>query len=352
MALSCTPGRCARSRSNGSVRGSRHAHRGNRRSILRVETANRRRCGTASHAGFDAETARRSLPATRRLRYGASGTATGALQPRGHRRPGLAPRIECVPGGARRRLGSPRARRRRLRRAPRAHSCGSAPPETVSSSVPCTKQRRHARRTAHHGVAGRVALGQNLGGPSHQRRDGPTAPETVSAGEITHAGLRDDPRQAHSRLAVELAGGARRATPLLATSGPQREVPTGRMPEDAAPCRDRAGASTSARWSIAAATSTNVIGQPPPPPSRSAHSMFRHRPAAPGQVPGETAHHDLAVARAPGAPVDDDHHGVWPAAARKVQIGALRAVAAVAVRAPWLEQVADQAGNGRSERES
>jgi len=67
-------------------------------------------------------------------------------------------------------------------------------------------------------------------------------------------------------------------------------------------------------------------------------------PATGEEIAGKRAHHDPAVALAPRAAVDQDHHRVGAGARRQVQIPALRAVGTIAVGEPAREEeVTDQA---------
>ena len=66
-------------------------------------------------------------------------------------------------------------------------------------------------------------------------------------------------------------------------------------------------------------------------------------PATTDEVAGECSHDRLAVALAPGATVDEDHHLMGTGPQGKAQLGALRAIRPVAVNLPASEKITDQA---------
>jgi len=76
--------------------------------------------------------------------------------------------------------------------------------------------------------------------------------------------------------------------------------------------------------SMAAATSSNVVGQPPPLPTRR-YSMFHAAQPRSGQIfRAERARPPSAIPRrAPEAAVDDDHHAGLSFSVRQVQLGVL-----------------------------
>src|SRR6185437_2623810 len=119
-----------------------------------------------------------------------------------------------------------------------------------------------------HRVGDRVALGQLLGTATHQALDGALGDSVVAVGQVADAGLGDDSPQANRRWVPPGAPGGSLARPAAhSASWPPAEWP--RMLT-----RSRSiGASIVARWSIAVATSSKVVGQPPPSPTRR-YSMF------------------------------------------------------------------------------
>ena len=153
--------------------------------------------------------------------------------PRGDpRRPtprrGSRSRCSSGPGRCRRRRRGSGAGGRRAAAAPAARPAASAPARR-RPGAPAARRRRRRR--------GRAA----------------------TVGDVAHPGLGDGPPPAPAarRRAPRRAGGPRPRAP-----GARR--PSGRRAETR---RRSSGASSSARWSIPAATSSNVVGQPPPLPS-------------------------------------------------------------------------------------
>ena len=88
----------------------------------------------------------------------------------------------------------------------------------------------------------------------------------------------------------------------------------------------------SSRWSIAVATSSKVVGQPPPAtrPSRR-YSMFHAAHPRAARSCAERAHQLAPVARAPEPAVDHDGDGERPVAAGHVELAELGAARPVVV---------------------
>ena len=206
---------------------------------------------------------------------------------------------------------------------------------------PVHEQRGHAERQQAHRVADGVTLGELLGRAAHQRARSAAAPRTpVGAGEVAHAGLRDDARDCHGRGAGDVSGGA--LGEFVAAGGPQREVAAGGVPDD----RDR----VEQEWRVELGEVVNRGGdvrERRGPAAAAAHAPVLdvpHGPAARDEVAGEAAHHGPSVASPPRAAVDQDDHRVRLRAGRQVQLGALGAMGAVAEGASALEQVEDLTG--------
>ena len=157
----------------------------------------------------------------------------------------------CPPGvSVERDVGARGARARRRTRA-------SARPTTVSSSI-AVHERRPARR-AGCGASGRPAPSARApaaGVAAEQRARG-----AAGAREVADGGQREHALGAHARRRADGAP----AGSSVAPGRPQRELAAGRVAEQRhAREVQRARRRASARWSIAAATSSKVCGQPPP----------------------------------------------------------------------------------------